>query len=40
MPDITIREAVQILSAVSQQLRAAKRLEEALKVALAIEEVV
>ena len=40
MPDITIREAVQILSAVSQQLRAAKMLEEALKVALAIEEVV
>lgn len=41
MPEeITIREAVQILSGVSQQLRSAKRLEEALKVGLAIEETV
>ena len=40
MPDITIREAVQILSAVSQQLRAAKLLEEALKVAMALEGIV
>ena len=41
MPEeITVREAVQILSGVSQQLRSAKRLEEALKVGLAIEETV
>ncbi len=40
MSDITVREAVQILSAVSQQLRAAKRLEDALKVGLTIEEIV
>lgn len=40
MPEITVREAVSILSAVSQQLRAAKMLEEALKTALAVEEIV
>ena len=40
MADMTVREAASILSAVSQQHRAAKLLEEALKVAVAIEGIV
>ena len=40
MADMTVREAASILSAVSQQHRAAKLLEEALKVAVALEGIV